>query len=72
MVGVSVGGIMMIGCVGVEVGVDVGVEVGVSVGTVGIGRLMLSLTRLSTSVLSPINVRRTVTVPFGTPAKFQE
>ena len=77
-VGVSVG--VDVG-IGVSVGVDVGIRVsvggilvtvGVTGGTVGVGRLRLSVTRLSTCVLSPIKVKRNVMIPFGLFVKFHE
>jgi hypothetical protein len=76
VVGVSVGGAAVVGvsdggrtvfvgvAVGVEVGVGGSVGVGVDEGTVGMGRLRLSATRFSTSVLSPIKVRRSEMIPF--------
>ena len=58
----------MISRVGVSVGMSVGsgVFVGVADGAVGVARLKLRETRLSTSAFSPIRVNRNVMIPFGT------
>ena len=59
----------MISMVGVSVGMGdaVGsrVSVGGMVGVMGMYRSMLSVTRFSTSALSPIKVRRSEIIPFG-------
>ena len=65
---------MMIWGVGVSVGgncVGDGVNVGVAGGGVGVGKLILRRTVLSTSAFLPNKVRRRVTIPLGTPLKFQ-
>jgi hypothetical protein len=70
-VGVSVG--IRVGD-GVSVGTSVGdgVYVGVAGSGVGVGRLRLTVTRFSTSALSPVRVNLKVTIPFGMLDKFHE